>query len=142
MLYLSFLFLLLLRCCCCCCVVVAALLMLYSSFLFLLRFCCCCCVAVAALLLLRCCVSVTALLLLLSTPSSTSIAPSTASSSVLIPLSCSSHDDEAFDMMPLIHDVSSGDGGVCVMGERYDCTMIFSLVWTNHSTPRQTDPKS
>jgi hypothetical protein len=28
------------------------------------------------------------------------------------------------------------------MGERYDCTMIFSLVWTNHSTPRQTDSKS
>jgi hypothetical protein len=35
-----------------------------------------------------------------------------------------------------------GDGGICVMGERYDCTMIFSLVWMNHSTPRQTDPKS
>eukprot|EP00970_Alexandrium_tamarense_P013362 scaffold3345_cov109-Alexandrium_tamarense.AAC.1 len=34
---------------------------------------------------------------------------------VLSSISCNSHDDEAFDMMPLIHDVSSGDGGV--MGE-------------------------
>ncbi len=34
---------------------------------------------------------------------------------VLSSISCSSHGDEAFDMMLLIHDVSSGDGGV--MGE-------------------------